>query len=195
MLTVGQRRTYEFISSYFSEYGHAPTVAEIAAGTGLRSRGVVHRYLRALVTAGVIALIPNRHRNIHLTAKARENFSLPLVGRIAAGKPIEAIPQIETVDVASLFLGPRRYALRVVGDSMMDDGIFEGDIVVCERCETAENGQVVVALIDNHEATLKRFKREGSCVTLLPANTALQPMEYLASRVQIQGIYVGLLRI
>lgn len=196
MLTMSQRRTYEFIRQYISDNRFSPTVAEIAEGIGIKSRGVVHRYLQALVSAGVITLTPNRHRNIRLMDSANEAGGLPLVGKIAAGSPIEAIEQYESVDVANVFLGPNRYALQVEGDSMIEDGIYDGDIVVCERASSADNGQIVVALIDQQEATLKRLMRTpDGMITLMPANAKLKPMVYEPERVTIQGIYVGLLRV
>lgn len=199
MLTLSQRKTHSFIKTYFKKHGHAPTAAEIAEGIGIKSRGVVHRYLKALVKAGHIALTPNRHRNIRLLSSIQNVFSgsstLPLVGTIAAGAPIEAIPQQESIDVASIFLGANRYALKVKGDSMIDEGILDGDVVICEQQDTANDGQIVVALIDQAEATLKRLKRNtDNTITLHPANARLKPMVYPADRITIQGIYLGLLR-
>ncbi len=199
MLTLTQRKTHEFIKEYFSEKGYSPTSAEIAKGIGIKSRGVVHRYLKALAEAGHIALTPNRHRNIRLLTSIQDMFTggatLPLVGAIAAGQPIEAIPQQDSIDVASVFLGVNRYALKVKGDSMIEEGIFDGDIVICERQDSANDGQIVVALIDLEEATLKRLQRNlDNTVTLHPANSTLKPMQYPAERVTIQGVYVGLIR-
>ena len=194
MLTLSQRKTYEFVKKYVQGNDYAPTVAEIATGIGIKSRGVVHRYLKALEEKGYIHLLPKRHRNIRLL-KHNPLGSIPLVGAIAAGQPIEAIEQNEAVEVAAIFLGADRYALRVKGDSMINEGIFDGDIVVCERRETADDGQIVVALIDHEEATLKRlYHNADDTITLLPANPAHQPMVYPAKRVMIQGIYIGLLR-
>lgn len=191
MLTLAQRKTEEFIRKFFKEHNYAPTASEIAEGIGIKSRGVVHRYLKALEDAGRIALTPKRHRNIRLS----DTGSLPLLGAIAAGQPIEAIPQQESIDVASIFVGANRFALKVKGDSMVDEGILDGDIVICEKRETADNGQIVVALIDREEATLKRLQCNlDKTVTLHPANSALKPMVYPASRVAIQGIYIGLVR-
>ncbi len=195
MLTLSQRRTHEFIKVYFAEHGCSPTAAEIAKGIGIKSRGVVHRYLKALAQAGHIALTPHRHRNITLQELFTEPTCLPLVGTIAAGCPIEAIPQEESIDVANIFLGANRYALKVKGDSMIDEGIFDGDVVICEKCDTADDGQIVVALVDQAEATLKRLQRNAdNTITLHPANPQLKPMIYSADRITIQGIYIGLLR-
>ena len=195
MLTLSQQKTLKFVQTFFAKHHYAPTAAEIAEGIGIKSRGVVHRYLKALVNQGYIRLLPKRHRNIQLILNDTST-SIPLVGSIAAGRPIEAIEQHEAVDVASVFLGANRYALRVKGDSMIDEGIFDGDIVVCERRESAEEGQIVVALVDQEEATLKRlYHGRDNTITLKPANPSHQPMTYPAERVAVQGIYIGLLRI
>ncbi len=196
MLTRGQHRTLEFIKQFMENHDYAPTAAEIAAGTGLKSRGVAHRYLKALVDAGKIMLTPKRHRNITLlTDEDQSGFrGLPLLGAIAAGQPIEAFEDADPIDVSKIFLGDRRFALRIKGNSMIEDGIFDGDIVVCEHADTAENGQIVVALIDQEEATLKRFEKRNDEVVLHPANETLKPMIYAAKRIAVQGIYVGLLR-
>ena len=120
---------------------------------------------------------------------------LPLLGRIAAGQPIEAISDQRSVDIANIFLRENHYALQVKGDSMIEEGIFDGDVVVCKHANVADDGQIVVALVDDREATLKRLRRnQDRSVTLFPANPHLQPMTYPADRVQVQGIYVGLLR-
>ena len=196
MLTLGQRRTYDFIKKFLAEHDYAPTAAEIAAGTGIKSRGVVHRYLKALAAAGKIHLTPKRHRNISLINEAIvAGRSLPLIGAIAAGSPIEALADADPIDLSKIFLGDKRYALTVKGDSMIDEGIFDGDIVVCEQADQADSGQIVVAIIDNQEATLKRLEKTMTGqVVLHPANERLEPMVFDANRVSIQGIYVGLLR-
>lgn len=195
MLTRGQNRTLSFIRNFIHSNKYSPTAAEVAEGIGIKSRGVAHRYLKALAKLGCIELRPNCHRNIRLVEVERCKNTLPLVGVIAAGQPIEAIEQRESIDVAALFLGEQRYALRVKGDSMVEEGIFNGDIVICEQANQAENGQIVVALIDGCEATLKKifYKNDGS-IMLVPANASLQPVTYAATKIQIQGIYIGLLR-
>lgn len=168
-------------------------MAEIAEGIGIHSRGVIHRYVAALANAGLLQLIPGRHRNIRLLSNPV--YALPLKGRIAAGSPIEAITDNETLDIVHIFLGPNRYALKVKGDSMKDEGIFDGDVVVCEQCENPPDGKIAVALIDNQEVTLKRVKyNTDNTVTLTPANKLLSPVTYPQERVSFQGIYVGLLR-
>ncbi len=201
MITLSQRKTYQYIKRYIETKGHAPTTAEIAEGIGIKSRGVVHRYIKALQDAGLIQLSPKRHRNIELTTKQltmpqQQSNQLPLIGAIAAGQPIEAIIDHDPINVVDMFLGENRYALRVKGESMIDEGICDGDIVVCEHSNSANNGQIVVALIDNESATLKRLYHEGdNTITLVPANQKLKPMTYDADRITVQGLYVGLLRI
>lgn len=197
MLTAAQYRTLEFIQGYIAEHAYAPTTQEIADGINIKSRGVVYRYLKALATSGRIKLLPNRRRNIELIEPqaANEEWSIPLMGRIAAGEPIEAVPEYDRINLAGMLLGINRFALKVKGDSMIEEGIFDDDIVICEHSSTARDGQIVVALIDNNEATLKRlYKQKGDTVLLVPANSRHKPMEFDGSRVKIQGIFVGLLR-
>lgn len=197
MLTLGQKKVFQFIKDFHLRHGYSPTMAEIARAIGINSRGVAHRYVKALADEGLIQIIPNRHRNIQVIAgEQTSNRQLPLIGKIAAGRPIEAIPQKETIDIIDVFLGDQRFALQVVGDSMIEEGIHDGDYVVCEKAEYARNGQIVVALVDGSEATLKKIQNNlDRTVTLIPANSKLHPTIYPAERVQIQGIFVGLLRL
>jgi repressor LexA len=200
MITLSQRKTYEFIKHYIEAREHAPTIAEIADGIGIKSRGVVHRYVKALEQEGFLHIAPKRHRNIELTSKKpntpQRMHTLPLIGAIAAGQPIEAIIEHDPINLADIFLGENRYALRVKGDSMINEGICDGDIVVCEHSNTAKNGQIIVALVDNEQATLKRvyYDADNKYITLMPANDSLKPIQYLAERITIQGLYIGLLR-
>ena len=120
---------------------------------------------------------------------------LPLVGRIAAGRPIEAISDQKEINFSDLLLGPDRYVLEVKGDSMIEAGIFDGDLVIIRHAETANDGDIVVALIDGEEATLKRLRKHGSRVELIPANRHLASMVYPTERVQIQGVIAGQVRI
>ena len=199
MLTEAQHRTLNFIKAYMASEGFAPTIAEIAQGIGIKSRSTVHRHLQGIEQAGLIQIIPNKRRNIALVSErslSANDTSLSIVGKIAAGKPIEAVPDDQALDIAALFLGANRYLLEVEGDSMIGDNICDGDLVVCEHAETAPTGSIVVALVDHSEATLKRIVRNADqTVTLLPSNPALKPMTYAADRVIVQGIFIGLLRI
>lgn len=196
-LTDRQRQAYAAIRDHFARHGVAPKLTELARALGIRSRGVVHRYVRALADAGLVEVEPGRHRGIRLAgpAPAPGALELPLLGRIVAGQPLEAIPDQATIDLGQFFMGPGRFVLRVQGDSMVEAGILDGDMVVVKQAEQAADGEIVVALIDGEEATLKRLRnnRDGS-VTLLPANRALAPMIYPAARVRIQGVVVAQLR-
>ena len=185
MITEKQHQTFIFIKQYIQDNGYAPTTAEIALGIGIQSRGVVHRYLQALQNLGLITLAAGKRRNITIN----RTTTLPLIGKIAAGLPIEAIDNAEELDILSMFIGDGRYALEVKGDSMIDEGIFEGDIVVCQKANTASANDIVVALVDNENATLKRLKNnQDGTVTLIPSNENHQPQTYAAERVAIQGI-------
>ncbi|MBI3775905.1 MAG: transcriptional repressor LexA [Gammaproteobacteria bacterium] len=195
MLTRRQQQALEFIRAYIARHAHAPSLAEIAAGMGVASVSLAHRYTQALADAGHIKLRPGRKRAIEVAEQKRPAHILPLIGKIAAGQPIEALPGADEIDLSVFFTGPGRFVLRVQGDSMVEDGILDGDMVIVEKRATANNGEIVVALIDGNDATLKRFhlNRDGS-VTLRPANAALPPLRYSAKRVQIQGVVVGQMR-
>ncbi len=200
MPTDRSREVYDFLGAYMARHGHAPKLREIADHLGIRSRGVVHRYLSALRDEGLIAVEPFVARGARLPRrKAREaterTTTLPLLGRIAAGQPIEAIPGEDEIDLSEFFVNRNRFVLRVQGDSMIEAGILDGDMVVVEKRDTADNGEIVVALIDGIEATLKRLQknRDGS-VTLKPANARLSPLRLSAARVRIQGVVVGQFR-
>lgn len=213
MLTDRERQVYDFVRAYARRHGVPPKLREIATHLGIRSRGTVHRYLRAIEAEGLIAIEPEVARGVRLASVARADRSpdttagkrpavgpggrttLPLLGRIAAGLPIEAIPDETEIDLSEFFMGPNRFVLRVAGDSMIEAGILDGDMVICESRATARSGDIVVALIDRDEATLKTLQRnaDGS-VTLIPANRSMTPMRYAAERVTIQGVVVGQMR-
>lgn len=196
LLTESQQNTYEYIKKHIYNKGIAPTTAEITFGLGLRSRSAVHRNLQAISDAGLIELLPNRKRNIRLLETQDDNL-LPLVGRIAAGKPIEALENPEPVDVNQIIAGKERYILEVKGDSMIGDNICDGDYVICEHSKIVKPGQIAVCLINNIDATLKRvfINKDEGIVTLVPSNPNMEPMDYPAEQVKIQGIYLGLLRL
>jgi len=199
-LTEKQHHTLNIIKDFIHKHGYAPTTSEIATTLGISSRGVVYRYLKALQANGLISLTPNRRRNIVVNSDVNisgiQNNSIEIVGAIAAGRPIEAVVDYDELDITKLFLKPGRYALRVKGDSMIDDGIFDGDVVVCQKSNVAENNQVVVALIDGEFATLKRIKfKAPNTILLYPANELHKIQEYESNRVNIQGVLIGLLRL
>lgn len=195
MLTELQSRILDFIRDYLEAHGQAPTLTEIGQGVGVSSKGTVHRYVQALTDKGYLERHAHSWRGLRLVEPDSEGSTLPLQGRIAAGCPIEAIPDQEEIDLASLFNGVGRYVLEVKGDSMIEAGILDGDMVVIEQSDTADEGEIVVALIDNEEATLKRLARHpDGDVELIPANSAMQPLVYAPDRVRIQGRLVGQLR-
>jgi repressor LexA len=211
MLTPRQHAVYEFIAGFLERKGHAPSYEEIRRHFGLRSLNAVAKLIAQLRRRGALrsapfnakrSLSPVRLRSVGTTrprpapehGRGSEPTTLPLLGLIAAGRPIEAIENSEPVDVPASLLGPgERYVLRVRGDSMTEDGIHDRDLIVVREAREAQNGQTVVAVVDG-EATLKRFFRQGARVELRPANAALTPLKYLASRVEIRGVLVGLLR-
>ncbi len=196
-LTDKQQLTLDFIQQYLATHSIAPKLQEIADGIGISSRGVAHRYVQALTDAGFISIDNNKHRGIHLLKPNphRPESILPLLGKIAAGKPIEAIPGEDQLDLRDFF-GHNNFAVRVQGDSMIEAGIMDGDTVIIEFRETASDGDIVVALIDETETTLKRFKRshKGRYIKLIPANKEMEPMVYEASRIRIQGVLIGQIR-
>jgi repressor LexA len=197
LLTDQQRRVLDFIERYNAIHAVPPKLQEIADGIGISSRGVAHRYVQALIEAGYVDSDPGRHRGIRLLRSNphRAASSLPMLGRIAAGKPIEAIPGDDELDLSEFF-GKSNFAIQVKGDSMIEAGILDGDTVIIQFRETANDGDIVVALIDESETTLKRFKRshQGKYIQLIPANSSMEPMLYEAERVRIQGVLVGQLR-
>lgn len=199
MVTPIQQRVYEFIKKFIAKKGHSPSLTEIAAGIGIsaKSKSLISRCVHALREQNLLDLAEGRYRQIQL--KSESPLAIPLIGRIAAGSPIEAIQEDETIDMAEIFGKNKReevFALKVKGDSMIDEGIFDGDMVLCQKTNTAEKGSIVVALIDNNEATLKRiYYLDNGQVKLSPANPTLKPKVYDARRVTIQGICIGLLRL
>jgi repressor LexA len=197
-----QDEVHAFIVRHVRENGYAPSIREICAALGLRSTSTVHYHLTALARRGVIQWEGGKNRAIKLLSGAAVEATedrtasrgLPIVGRIAAGRPIEAIAEAdEYLDFEAHFNGPELYVLRVKGDSMIEDHIADGDYVIIKRQETARDGEIVVALLDDGEATLKRLYREpGGRFRLQPANSAMAPL--YVDRLRVQGKLVGLLR-
>ena len=194
-LTPGQHRVLVFIRKYINAVGYAPSLAEIATGLGISSRGAIHRQVKALAAAACIELVPGRKRGIRLPPQHDKQYSLPLLGKIAAGQPIEAIPGNDLLNVAEFVIGEGRYALRVSGDSMINAGILDGDTVIVRQQDYASSGDIVVALIDQQEVTLKRLKlHRHKMLELCPENPAMTALMYSAERVTIQGVVVSQLR-
>lgn len=195
MLTRLEEKILQFITRHIAQQGHSPTLEEIGKALNIRSRGTIHRYVESLVDKGHVYREGRSWRSLRLTGeRSRHSLTLPLIGRIAAGNPIEAIPGAEELDIGALFGTEERFVLRVKGDSMVDAGIMDGDYVVARYAQTARDGDIVVALIDDEEATLKRFRHNGEQIELIPENSTLTPLVYPAERVRIQGVLVGQLR-
>lgn len=195
MLTPLEQRILGFIRGFIARQGYGPTLLEIGTAMGIQSKGTVHRYVQALRDKGHLARTERGWRGIRLARPPSHATTLPLAGRIAAGRPIEAIPQQEEIDLGAMFLGENRYALQVRGDSMIGVGILDGDTIIVERSDTANDGDIVVALVDTEETTLKRLRRLANGeIELIPENPSMSPMRYTADRVCIQGVLVGQLR-
>src|SRR5215470_2139855 len=195
-LTERQREIYDFIRSKIESRGYGPTVREIGVAFEIRSPNGVMCHLKALEKKGLIKREGFSARAIQLVDHRPPSYGLPLLGAVAAGSPVEAVANEDRLDFDALFAGPEHYALKVRGQSMIEDHIDDGDYVVIRKQETAQNGERVVARIDN-EVTLKRYYREKGQVRLEPANSAMQPIvldESKAGNAEILGILVGVLR-
>jgi repressor LexA len=196
-LTRRQRQIFDFLRDFVAENGYSPSLEEIGAHFGLSSVATVHKHVQHLSEKGYLRKAWNRSRSIEpLEDSDAGAVELPLLGGVAAGAPLEAIEEAERVAVPREMVRRRgeTFVLRVRGDSMIEEQIRDGDLVVVESRSEARNGETVVALVRGSEATLKRFQRRGSRVVLEPANRALRPLELPASEVQIRGVVRGLLR-
>jgi repressor LexA len=196
MLTTQEHNTLQFIRHYLAQYGYAPKFREIGLAIGVNSQGTVHRYVQSLQEKGYIDREKGNARGMSLVELPLVSPpTIPLVGKIAAGLPIEAIEDIQELNLAEMFMGPELFALRVSGDSMMDAGILDNDYVIIKKQPVANDGDIVVAMIDKVEATLKRFKRNSLWeIALIPENADMETMVYAAERVNIHGILVGQMR-
>ena len=215
MLTAKQRELLLFIDQRLQSDGISPSFDEMREALDLKSKSGVHRLISALEERGFIRRLPNRARALEVVKRpdvtptaipapsvsrpipvaANDSIDIPLHGRIAAGTPIEALQGTESFAVPAALLGPgEHYALEVSGDSMVEEGILDGDFALIRKAETARDGEIVVALIDNEEATLKTFRHEGNMIRLDPANRQYEAQRYSPDRVQIQGRLAGLIR-
>ena len=223
MLTEKQHELLKYIYQRVTENGISPSYDEMKLAVNLHSKSGIHRLVNALEERGYIRRLPNRARALEIIKHpfANQNNELakkieiektqsftnenrkssfvevPIMGRIAAGSPIAAIQEkIDNLHLPKDMLGKNHehYALKIRGDSMIDSGIFDGDTVVVKRCETANNGDIIVALIDNEEATLKRFRKKGQSIALEPSNQNYETKIYSSDRVKIQGCLVSLIR-
>lgn len=199
MLTDRQQDTYNFIVQYIAEHDRAPLLSEVAQGIGLSSQGSVHNYIQALVNEGLIKRIVGKSRGLVLVNKNLDDelisVRLPVMGKVAAGRLIEAVPDESEIDLGEMFSGSGRFVLKVNGDSMIDKAIMDGDYVVIQSQQTANHGDIVVALVDGYDATLKTMLlNDNGTITLMPANVNYDPVTIEAKRLAVQGIVVGQLR-
>jgi len=196
MLTSQENNALKFIRQYLAQYGFAPKFKEIGLAIGVNSQGTVHRYVQALEDKGYIERAKGNARGMNLVELPLVSPPIiPLAGKIAAGLPIEAIEDLQELNLAEMFIGPELFALRVSGDSMIDAGILDNDYVIIRKQPVARDGDIVVAMIDKVEATLKRFKRKSEQeVALIPENADMDTMVYAAERVNIHGVLVGQMR-
>ena len=195
-LTKRQKEVYEDLKHYFREHGTAPSYEEIRWGLKLRSLSTVHKHLKQLERKGYLSSPwGSQKRAMSLVEIGGRSVTLPLLGMVAAGEPIEAVEIPEEVEIPEgLMRGGECFALRVRGESMIDEGIKDGDLILVKRQETADNGQTVVALVDNDEATVKKFYRKNHTIELRPANPEMEPIFLEAGRVHVRGVVIGLMR-
>jgi repressor LexA len=197
-LTKRQREILDYLNEFIQQHGYAPSLEEIGQRFGLSSLATVHKHMTNLEAKGFIKRAWNRSRSVELLAgpSGGRAVDVPLLGYVAAGSPIEAVNTAETIAVPESLLGNRRdtYVLRVRGNSMIDEQIRDGDWVVVEDRKTANNGEMVVALLDNTDVTLKTFYRDNGRIRLQPANAAMQPIYANPEDVTIQGVVVGVMR-
>jgi repressor LexA len=196
-LTKRQREILDYLRDFIQQHGYAPSLEEIGRRFGLSSLATVHKHLTNLEEKGCIRRSWNRSRSVELVSARAGNraIELPLLGYVAAGAPIEAIATSETIAVPQDLVGKKdTYVLRVRGDSMVDEQIRDGDFVIVEDRRTADNGEMVIALVGGTDVTLKKFYRENGRIRLQPANPAMRPILLDPSQVQIQGVVSGVMR-
>jgi repressor LexA len=201
-ITKRQREVYDFISGFVAAKGYSPSFEEIGEALGLSSLATVHKHISNLESKGLLKRDYNRSRSIDVvpirgkakTPPQEMRYELPLVGRIAAGRPVEQVEQPETISLTDFTKAKDVFVLQVTGESMQDEHIVDGDYVLVEKAQTARNGEIVVALVNGSDTTLKRFYKEGDMIRLQPSNAAMEPIMVPAANVQVQGRVVGVLR-
>jgi repressor LexA len=202
-ITKRQRQVYDFIAEFVQRNNFTPSFQEIGDGLGLSSLATVHKHITNLQKKGLLTRDYNRSRSIDLlppkgrlkqTMSVNTGMVLPLMGRIAAGQPIEAIERPETISLADFVRSKDVFVLEVRGESMQDEHIVDGDYVLIEKTKIAHNGDIVVALVEGSDATLKRFYREGDKIRLQPSNSKMKPIVVPAVNVEVQGRVIGVLR-
>ena len=203
-LTKRQKQVLDFLVGFLNKHGYSPSFEEIARSLKLTSLATVHKHITTLERKGFIRRGYNQSRSIEVMQLPkpvreqviqRQAIELPLAGRIAAGQPLEAVEDRETISLGDFARGGNSFVLQVKGNSMVEDHILNGDFIVVEQTQVANPGEIVVALVGGGEATLKRFYREsGGKIRLQPANSEMQPIVVPASEVKIQGRVIGVLR-
>lgn len=194
-LTRRQQEIYTYLQQHADDFSHPPTLDELCQALRLASRGSLHKQIQALIEAGLVEPMDGQQRGIRLVEQEEREAGLPFLGTIAAGRPIEAVPQLETMQIPeSLRSDKPCYVLQVQGESMIELGILDGDYAIIEQCDSAYNGAIVVALVNNEEVTLKTIEQKKGKVILYPANAEMGPMSYAPDQVQIQGVLIGQFR-
>jgi repressor LexA len=202
-ITRRQKEVYDFLQRFIEEHGYSPSFEEIGAGLGLSSPATVHKHLNNLQEKGLLKRAYNRSRSIDVVkirtrtkqpSPPPREVSLPLMGVIAAGRPLEAVENPESISLGDFTRSKDVYVLKVKGESMQDEHIVDGDYVLIEKAKTARNGEIVVALVSRAETTLKRIYQEGDTIRLQPSNATMKPIIVPAAEVEIQGRVIGVLR-
>jgi repressor LexA len=197
-LTKRQREILDFLNEFIQQHGYAPSLEEIGRRFSLSSLATVHKHLTNLQEKGFIRRLWNRSRSVELLPSrgGGRAIELPMLGYVAAGMPIEAVTTAESIAVPESLVSGKRdtYVLRVRGDSMIDEQIRDGDWVVVEDRKSADNGEMVIALVGGNDVTLKTFYKENGRIRLQPANATMQPILVDPDAVQIQGVIVGVMR-
>ncbi|RRA49729.1 transcriptional repressor LexA [Acidipila sp. EB88] len=199
-VTRRQKEVLDFIAGFVERQGYSPSFEEIARGLNLKSLATVHKHITNLQTKGILQRGHNRSRSIDVLPQPRAQRAaptrerLPLMGRIVAGLPVEAVQTSETISLSDIVGNKEVFALEVSGDSMRDEHIVDGDYVLVERTRAARDGEIVVALVRGSETTLKRFYVEGDTVRLQPSNQEMLPILIPAGQVEVQGRVLGVLR-
>ncbi len=198
MLTEKENQVYNFIIKYQEKYGKSPLLREVAKGIGINSKGVAHRYIKSLESNKMIKKKTYKHRGLIEVNKIEyiRKIKLKSFGKIAAGGPIEAVPDKDMLELDHLFSNEKCYALKVQGDSMIEAGINNGDWVIVEKQSKVLKSKIAVILIDNQDVTLKYIKQlNKNYVELIPANKKLSPTRYNIGRISVQGIVIGQIRV
>jgi repressor LexA len=196
-VTRRQKEVLDFISTFVERNGYSPSFEEIARGLDLKSLATVHKHITNLQNKGALQRGHNRSRSIDVLpqrSRARSFDRLPLMGRIVAGLPVEAVETNESISLSDIVGNREVFALEVHGDSMRDEHIVNGDYVLVERTRTARDGEIIVALVKGSETTLKRFYLEGAVIRLQPSNAEMEPIYLPAHQVEVQGRVLGVLR-